>query len=915
MKHLYALLFFLLTYWSAYAQLNELYGLLSDENAKPLPYATVSLINPGDSTMEYFSVTNSSGVWQIKNVKHGEYIFQVACLGYNTINKNISVPSGCESLKRLLMSPKTILLGAAQVSAEHIPMLIRGDTVEYNASAFKNNPGDVAENLLKKLPGVEVDQNGNVKAMGEGVNNVLVDGKEFFGNDPKVATKNLPAESIDKIQVYDKASEESALSGIEDADHDKTMNIILKNGQKKAWFGEIASGGGDKKHYAATGKIFRFTKKQQTACLGMLNNINKAGFSLQEYITFNGGLSSMISNGGLQINANDNLPVDMGENARGLLKSFAGALNYSYELKKGKRISGSYIGNSVRQQLTEDINTNYFLPDSEEKSHSSEDASNNNYAHRWNLGYNNRSDSTQVFLLSAKALFSDQSNHSDQQLYNFSGSEAISSVLQWDKNQSIKLSSDISGTWMKKYRGNFRLLKLGFAGQSICQSYETNRVGIMSFFNPALSMSEELFREDQSLSHNYQLSVSGLTYLGRKVYLESKIGFSTDFSSESRTQEDNFNSSENLDSLYYRNTLFYNTFLPEFTLKKNNHKFKTEISLLAKAGVRTMNLWETENQSNSFFFLLPSAQIEYSLKTGHRLSFQYVSDINKVTADKISTTQDKISPVLVWYGSPLLKDEQDHRVNLFWMLFDQFSQVSAFVMATGTCTFNKIGFERTINDSLFQTIRLVNTGKASNLSASADFSKPFRTLGIVAGLSYRILFANETGKVNGIVNELLSTTHSASVTINKKKKEKLQISAGFDISATKINYSIQRILNSSYLDYNIFGELRWTPSSRWVFATKGNFKTYTGSKFGDPVFIPLVNASCSYSFLKANKATLSIEIFDVFNKNKGIIRVGEQNYLREIRNNTLGRFVMLTLRYRLNKIGNTDDGLIINTRN
>ena len=158
-------------------------------------------------------------------------------------------------------------------------------TVEFNAKAFTNKPHAVVEDLLKKIPGIEVDESGNMKALGEDVTKVMVDGKEFFGNDPKVATKNLPAKAISKVQVYDKKSEEAEFMGIDDGVRDRTINLILNEENKQGYFGELELGAGSDKpedpesFYSASGKLYRFSDKIQSALLGMYNNVNKFGFT------------------------------------------------------------------------------------------------------------------------------------------------------------------------------------------------------------------------------------------------------------------------------------------------------------------------------------------------------------------------------------------------------------------------------------------------------------------------------------------------------------------------------------------------------------------------------------------------------------------------------------------------------------
>jgi len=209
----------------SFAQTWPLTGNVFSEDYSPLVYSTVVLLNPADSTMQFYGITNPEGKFDIKNIRKGDYLLQVAFLGYETYYKTVSIPVEGNNLGQLTMKPKPLSVSEVSVMGEYVPLSFRGDTTVYNAAAFQLKPGAVAEDLLKKLPGVEVDRAGNIKAMGEDVRRVMVDGKEFFGNDPKVATKNVPADAVDKVQIYDRTSEESMFTGIHDGSRDKTIKL------------------------------------------------------------------------------------------------------------------------------------------------------------------------------------------------------------------------------------------------------------------------------------------------------------------------------------------------------------------------------------------------------------------------------------------------------------------------------------------------------------------------------------------------------------------------------------------------------------------------------------------------------------------------------------------------------------------
>lgn len=291
----------------------NLRGRVTDSLQVALSGVSVALLDPRDSTLVGFSITNEQGIYTLTAIREGSYLMQMALMGYYTYYTTLEVNETIEKdlgLQVLSLNGRGTELDAVIVSGEKIPIRLKGDTLEYNAGSFKVKPDAVVEDLLKKMPGMQVDKNGNIQSMGKTVTKVLVDGKEFFGDDPKVATKNLPADAVDKIQSFEKKSDASLFSGIDDGAREQTLNLVLKDGKKTGYFGEAKAGGGIPGKYEGLLKAFKFRQKSQLATMGMFNNINKFGFSFEDYFNFNGGLSAL-AGGEIRLDS-DEMPVDLG---------------------------------------------------------------------------------------------------------------------------------------------------------------------------------------------------------------------------------------------------------------------------------------------------------------------------------------------------------------------------------------------------------------------------------------------------------------------------------------------------------------------------------------------------------------------------------------------------------------------------
>ncbi len=237
LRTLFLLVILVNTAFVARAGFYQVSGKISDSMGEPLNGASIALLNTEDSTLATFAISNK-GEFVIRDVQAGSYILQASMMGYYTEYRYVEVPLPGQDMLylRLKNNERTTLMNEVVISGERIPIRIKGDTLEYNAGSYKVKPNAVVEDLLRKLPGVQVDKEGNIKSMGKDVTRVLVDGKEFFGDDPKVATKNLPADAVDKVQAFERQSDQSFFSGIDDGDREQTLNLLLKPDKKDRVF-------------------------------------------------------------------------------------------------------------------------------------------------------------------------------------------------------------------------------------------------------------------------------------------------------------------------------------------------------------------------------------------------------------------------------------------------------------------------------------------------------------------------------------------------------------------------------------------------------------------------------------------------------------------------------------------------------
>lgn len=902
------------------AQTHPLSGEVLDPEAKPLVFASVLLLNPADSTLQFYGITNQEGHFDIKNIKENKYLLQISSMGYQTLYRNISVPvKAGNTLGTLVLESAPVDVGEVKVVGERVPLAIKKDTVEYNAAAFKLKSDAVTEDLLKKLPGIEVDRAGNVKAMGEDVRKVYVDGKEFFGNDPKIATRNIPAKAVEKVQVYDRKSEESMFTNINDGSREKTINLQLQEDQKKALFGDLTAGGGTNERYLGSAKAYRFTDKIQLAGLGMINNVNQFGFSMNDYINFSGGMGAMMSGGGtatIRISSDGSFPVNFGQPVSGLNTSGAGGVNFSKSSGPNNRFFISYVGNGSEKDLIQNTRSENFLAASTFLQTDSLNQTQTDGAHRVNFGLRHRIDSTQNLNLNGNFSYTSGTNYRDGYTRNMNGNLPVNQLESLVRDKSGRVAGDLSGSYVIKLNPGKTVLELSGNGSFSSGISKTGFQNTTQFFQENNTLLVNQFQDNYNNTLNYSGSAVLTRKIGKFLYMEPSIRvgilsdllerkqgipqFQEGFSREGAMVIDSLSPQFVKQSGYIR---------PGLKLNRNRENTRVSLGLQAETGWLNTSLEGATQAIRTYFRLLPALTYENEYKPGKRIMLNAGSSVNTPQIIQLLPVVNNINPLSVVTGNPYLEPEYVNRFNLHWLFFDQFSFTSLFTGFNTTLTENKISWNRTIGADLQQKSTYYNAGNDIRMSGNATFSTPVRWLGIKINLNLEESWNKGENLINLQENSFTNLSHRISFSADNRKKEKVDINSGVELTMTRSRYSIQKNLDNNYFDISWFAELRYNPTPKWNFEASADVTRYTASSFGESVNIPLIGAEITRYLMKNNRGTLTLRGFDLLNQNKIVQRTGDLNYLRETRSNSMGRYIMLTFAYRLNQFGNAPGGV------
>jgi hypothetical protein len=891
----------------------QIRGVILDEKATPLTSATVVLLNPADSTLLYYAIAGSDGKFSIPNIKKGQYLLQSSMIGYTTIYRKLPVPSDAgEDIGSLIMSQKVFNMSEVTVTGERIPMQIRKDTIEYNAKAFKVKSDAVAEDLIKKLPGIEVDRAGNIKAMGEDVNNVLVDGKEFFGKDPKVATRNLPADAIDKVQLYDKPSDESRFTGINDGVRDPTLNLVLDNNKKTGLFGDISAGAGTGDHYQGNIKAYRFTDKMQFAGLGMINNINEFGFSLSDYITFSGGHSALASGDGrLVLGSGSSFPVNFGQPVYGTGTNGAAGLNYSISRSQDNRFFISYLGNGSDRKLSDVSSTKYFTPDASFNSSEKVDQVNRDYAHRINFGLRELVGTKNNFILNGNLSYNSASNPVSASSESFQSDAQINSLVRESTDLSSRLAGNLDLSYMFKAKQGKTIFKIGGKASYTGSDSETKFFNKTTYLNPYSVEENDQFQNDKITGQNYTGTISLTQKTSRQSFLDLSVSGGTALDNLNRSQGPLYNGMKPTDTLspdFGKEDIWIR---PGITWKLASEKSQLSITLGSRLGRYSTTLWSDEPVKSDYFKLTPGLSWEYDYRTGRRLMISYASGINTPSVNQLMPVVNNYNALSLFYGNRNLKPEYYHNTGLSWWIFDQYSFTTFLSNINVRYTADKVNYSRLVDQNLKQVISFVNVKDDWDMTGNIDFSTPFRALGLMVNLSLSEDINRGISIINSTDNYNTSFAHRISLGISNRKKEKLDIESGGAFTLTDTRYSVQRSMNNIYNEISWFGGATYTPNKHFNFKLSADITGYSARTFNESQLVPLIGAEMSYYCLKNQRGVFTLAGVDLLNRNTGIERKSELNYLLEKRSGMIGRFVMFSFKYRLNKTGDLSNGIDI----
>jgi len=889
---------------------------------KTVGAVTVTVLDKKDSSLVSFSMTNNEGAFELRGIPFGNYRLMLSHVSYHNSNKYFSITDSNRivDLGNLPLSDKSKVLEEVVIEAEAPPITMIDDTLQYNANSFRTQPNANVEQLLKKLPGVKVDKDGSITAQGEKVNRVLVDGKEFFGNDPKIATRNLPADAVDKVQVYDKQSDQAQLTGFEDGNYEKTINLKLKKDKKKGVFGKLAAGGGNKELYELRGNVNSFKGARQMSAIGMANNNNAEGFSFMDILNFTGELSRMQRGGGggninINISGDDAAAMGMGGNRSGIVTSSGGGLNYNNIIGSKNDLQSNYFYNRYNPQVQREINRLNLIPGGNTNYFSNSFSNNINSSHRINLNNLYQIDSFHSLRIIPSLSFQNTRNKSTS---NYKTAALNGNTVNEGNSNSASNSTGYNFRNEIAFRKKFRRKGRTFSLTLQTSFNESDGDGSLKSVNSFYNSAGTLTRKD-TLNQLSETSANLKSYNLRAVYTEPLFKRSLMEFSAAKSNSKNISDQTTWD--YNKQNGKYdkvnqqqtNNFENEygytnagFRIRTQRRKFNYAVGVnWQQADLEGTIISGTKDSviTKSFTNLLPNARFQYNFTRFKNFSLNYNATTNQPSMSQLQPIPDISNPLYIREGNADLKQELSHNVQGNLMLMSPYKNRNFMLFYNYRRTQNKIVNSDRVDNSGVRTTKPVNVNGVYSMMGNMNFSMPVRFLKGMFEIGNEVRFSNDKQFIEGLENTIKTLTFGPEVSLTSTVKEKLSLSFEASININNSKYSLSSANNVKYLQQRYGTDVDWELPKRFFFSTDFSYTLYSRRAQGFNSNIPIWNASISKQFMKYSRGEIKLSAFDLLNKNTGINRSSNMNYIEDSRVNTLQRYFMLTFTYSLTKSG------------
>lgn len=908
----------LLISYVGFTQNMTIQGSLKDSIAnRALNSATVSLVYAKDSSLVSFSRTNESGVFSFKNVVPGAYLISVSYVGYQP--KWVPVVNASDKTVEMgtIYMNDVNNMSTVTVTARRPPVVINGDSVEFNSENFKTAPNAVVEDLLKKMPGMEVDKSGGITVNGKTVTKVFVNGKEFFTGDPKMATKNLPADAVDKIQVYDRKSDQAMFTGIDDGSEETAINLKLKKDRNRSTFGKLSGGAGTPSVFDAQGNINVINNDEQFSAIGGSNNTNRQNFSSRNIVNFSGGGGGRPGAGaGVTINIGGGGSGETDANAQGIAETYSIGGNYSNLFNNKKIEFNSNAAISDVERINNSISfTQNLTPGKEFTRSSNSNSVNRNQQQSFGSTIDHKVTETFSYKFTPSLSWQETSSSSQDTTLTRTGLDPNGAITNRNTTAASSFSDAVNASsnllLRKKFAKKGRTISSTIT-QSYNQSNSTGNQYTSQYFYAGGNLTSDSILDQQNIrkgnTTTYSANIIYTEPISKRSLLEFNSYLSKSIGSSSRKVYDQNNATDAYDLL---NTRLTNEFNSEYTysgggmsFRSNQKKFNfaTGVSV-QNATLNGENISAKTKLSQSFQDILPNANFRYNFSQTKNLNIDYRTSTNQPSITQLQPVLDQSNINRQVIGNPDLKRSYVHNLNIRFFSSKILAGKNFFSTLNASTTNNSIvNYDSVLPNRTILT-KPVNVNGAYRVNGSVNYGFGIKKInsrlnfGMSAGLNNNISYAN------GLLNTIVTKSTGPSMTYSYILDDVIDINLTARYSYSKTNNEVNPSLNTNFLT-KVFGAdmTNYLPFNI-VLNQSFNYTINTGRAEGFNTAVPIWNASFSKFFMKNKRAEIKMSAFDLLNKNIGINRNVSQNQIVDRSYNVISQYFLLSFTYSLQKSG------------
>ncbi len=897
-------------------------GITIDSVSKAKLSGSISVLDAKDSVLRKFTYADDNGAFHIGGLPVGNYLLFITYPGYDQKMKPFTLgpPNAINDLGNIHLGV-TNILGEATVKGPVQEIKIKGDTLEFNAKAYVIQPNSKVEDLLRQIPGIQIDKNGKITMQGQPVPKVLVDGEEFFGDDPTLVTQNLRGDMVSSVQIYDRRSDQASFTGIDDGQRIKTINVKLKEDKKKGLFGKVSAGAGTDKYYEGQAIINKFTARTKMAAYGTIANTGKTGLGAADNsrIGSSNNYAQVGDNGGIFSvgGGDDGLDASSGNyDGVGLPTAKAAGAHVDTKIKNDATINANYKVGTLDIGSTFNGSTQITIPGSKQDQTATRDAFNTTFRQKADVTYYTKLDTSSTLKLGVDAITKHLTTKNSEitTIVNEAGA-LLTNQLKNTSSDVNQKGFNLNALYTHKFKKPSRTFSWA-ASQTFAENISTGYLysKIDTYFPTSKDTITDQYKTNTSRNVSFS---SNMTYTEPITkYLAFQLNYGLGISN-TNSDKPTFDRSPVLTGPYNTlNTLYSNDFkvnqiTNQFGGTFNYRKDKTIISFGTRASV--VDLDQTERYKNrvlnrNFVNWSPQARYQYQMSQSKVFLAQYYGSMQQPSIDQLQPVLVNTNPLNIVIGNADLKASFSHSYNLVYQTQKIITRESFYIGSDGGFTENPIVSRTTIDPltgrTVTQYVNLINE-RPYNINLYVQGSRRITGTEIDVRMGLNGGRNSSYSYINDGLNRLDRTNISFSLSAQTVKFQKYELTIAVNPSYGFVKNSLmpQSNNNAAAINFGTRGIL-YLPGKLILTADLDhNYQAATQS-------IPalnrtIINGSLSKTLLKEDKLKLTLSGVNLLNANPTLRRNITPTSISQSSYTTIMRYFMLSVSWDFTKFGTT----------